>query len=245
MLYRTSAFGFGGGDVTPVVKALLIANVAVFVLQLLLPTSVIVFFGLVPALVWQEFYIWQLFTYQFFHGGLLHLLFNMLALWMFGCDLERRWGSEFFTKYYMVSVIGGAILNVVLAPSQMVPSIGASAGIYGILLAYGVLYPDQIIYFYFLFPMKMKYFVMIIGAIALYSSAASGPSGIAHLAHVGGMLFGYLYLRAAGGSSRQWRGYNPWQQWKLYQDRRRLERLKRRFKIYTGGKDDDPGPTFH
>jgi membrane associated rhomboid family serine protease len=145
----------------------------------------------------------------------------------------------------MVSVVGGAILNVLLAPGQMVPSIGASAGIYGILLAYGLLYPDQIIYFYFLFPMKMKYFVMIIGAIALYSSAVSGQSGIAHLAHLGGMLFGYLYLRGAGGSSKQWRRYNPWDQWKLYQDRRRLERLKRRFKLYSGGKDDDPGPTFH
>jgi membrane associated rhomboid family serine protease len=244
MLYQTRTFGFGGGTVTPVVKFLLIANVAVFVLQLLLPNSVVMLFGLVPYLVWQEFYLWQLLTYQFFHGGLMHLLFNMLALWMFGCDLERRWGSEFFLKYYFVSVLGGAILNVLLAPGQMAPSIGASAGIYGILLAYGLLYPNQIIYFYFLFPIKMKYFVMIIGAIALYSSLASGQSGIAHLAHLGGMLFGYFYLRS-GNRSERWKLYNPWDQWKLYQDRRRLERLKRRFKLHPGGKDDDSGPTMH
>jgi membrane associated rhomboid family serine protease len=126
----------------------------------------------------------------------------------------------------------------------MAPSIGASAGIYGILLAYALIYPEQIIYFYFLFPIKMKYFVMIIGAIALYSSVASGQGGIAHLAHLGGMVFGYLYLRG-GSRSQRWKIYNPWERWKLYQDRRRLARLKRRFKIYTGGKDDDPGPTMH
>jgi membrane associated rhomboid family serine protease len=244
MLYQTRSFGFGGGDVTPAVKLLLIANVVVFVLQLALPHWVVMLFGLVPYLVWQDFYVWQLFTYQFFHGGLLHLLFNMLALWMFGCELERRWGSEFFLKYYFVSVVGGAILNTLFLPGQMAPSIGASAGIYGILLAFALIYPDQIIYFYFLFPIKMKYFVMIIGGIALYSSVASGQSGIAHLAHLGGMAFGYLYLRS-GDRSGRWKMYNPWDRWKLYQDRRRLERLKRRFKIYPGGKDDDPDTTLH
>jgi membrane associated rhomboid family serine protease len=236
---------FGGGTVTPAVKFLLIANTAIFVLQLAMPGWVVTLFGLVPFLVWRDFYLWQLFTYQFFHGGLLHLLFNMLALWMFGCDLERRWGSEFFVKYYFVSVIGGAILNTLFLPGQMAPSIGASAGIYGILLAYGLIYPNQIIYFYFLFPIKMKYFVMIIGGIALYSSLAAGQSGIAHLAHLGGMVFGYLYLR---GGSRwgRWKFYNPWDRWKLYQDRRRLARLKRRFQVLPGGKDDDDsGPTMH
>jgi membrane associated rhomboid family serine protease len=195
--------------------------------------------------VWQYLYVWQLFTYQFFHYDVWHLLFNMLALWMFGCSLERRWGSLFFLKYFFVSVIGGAILNVVFLPGQMGPSIGASAGIYGILLAYGLIYPDQIILFFFVFPMRMKYFVMIIGAIALYSAwKYSGQSGIAHLAHLGGMIFGYLYLRG-GSRLGRWKTYNPWDRWKLYQDRRRLARLKRRFQIIPGGKDDDSGPTVH
>ena len=119
----------------------------------------------------------------------------MLALWMFGCDLERRWGTQFFLKYYFVTVIGGAILNVIFLPGQLGPSIGASAGVYGLLLAYGLIYPDRIVYFYFLFPIKMKHFVWIIGAIAVYSSVTSGESGIAHLAHLGGMVFGYIYLR--------------------------------------------------
>lgn len=238
MQYRTQQFGFGGGELTPAVKFLLIANVAVFVAQLVMPDWVLSLLGLVPELVWDKLYLWQLFTYQFFHGGLFHLLFNMLALWMFGVALEQRWGSEFFLKYYFVSVVGGAILNTLLLPSQIVPSIGASAGIYGLLLAFALIYPNQIIYFYFLFPMKMKHFVWIIGGIALYSAISSGQSGIAHLAHLGGMLFGYLYLR--GG-----KGFNIGEKIKDYRDRRRLARLKKRFQIIPGGKDDDSKPTLH
>jgi membrane associated rhomboid family serine protease len=159
----------------------------------------------------------------------------MLALWMFGTDLERRWGSDFFLRYYFVSVIGGGVLNALLVPGQLAPSIGASAGIYGILLAYGLIYPDRIVYFYFLFPIKMKYFVWIIGGIAFYSSITAGQSGIAHLAHLGGMIFGYLYLRRI----------NPWDRFKLYLDQRRLARLKRRFHVIQGGRDDDSKPTLH
>ena len=238
MQYQTRQTMFGPGGMTPVVKFLLIVNVAVFVLQALLGSvadyRLTLYFGLVPALVLQEFYLWQLFTYQFLHGGLFHILFNMLAVWMFGCDLERRWGSDFFLRYYFISVIGGGILNTLFVPNQLGPSIGASAGVYGILLAYGLIYPNRIIYFYFLFPIKMKHFVWIIGAIALYSSITAGQSGIAHLAHLGGMVFGYIYLR----------GFNPWDRVRDYFDRRRLNRLKRRFQVYSGGKDDDK-PTLH
>lgn len=239
MQYQTRQVVFGPGPVTPAVKFLLITNTAVFIAQTVIGASadyrLTFYFGLVPPLVLQEFYIWQLFTYQFLHGGLFHLLFNMLAVWMFGCDLERRWGSSFFLRYFFITVVGGAILNTLFVPNQLGPSIGASAGVYGILLAYGLIYPNRIVYFYFFFPIKMRHFVWIIGAIALYSSFASGQSGIAHLAHLGGMVFGYIYLR----------GLNPWEQLKDYLDRRRLNRLKRRFKIVSGRKDDDSGPTFH
>jgi membrane associated rhomboid family serine protease len=240
MQYQTRQMSFGGGSVTPAVKFLLIANVGMFVVQTVIdigtgfPLSL--YLGLVPQLVLNQFYLWQLFTYQFLHGGLFHLLFNMLALWMFGCDLERRWGTQFFLKYYFVTVIGGAILNVMFLPGQLGPSIGASAGIYGLLLAYGLIYPERIVYFYFLFPIKMKHFVWIIGAIAVYSSVTSGESGIAHLAHLGGMVFGYIYLRG---------GINPWDHFKIYLDRRRLNRLKKRFQVLPGRKDDDRGPTVH
>jgi membrane associated rhomboid family serine protease len=238
MQYQTRQMTFGPGGITPAVKFLLIANIAVFVLQTLVGAGtdyrIELYFGLVPALVLGELYLWQVFTYQFLHGGLFHILFNMLAVWMFGCDLERRWGSSFFLRYYFISVIGGGLLNTLFVPGQMGPSIGASAGVYGILLAYGLIYPNRIVYFYFLFPIKMKHFVWIIGAIALYSSITAGQSGIAHLAHLGGMVFGYLYLR--GGNPSDW--------FKDYLDRRRLARLKRRFHLHTGGKDDR-GPTVH
>jgi len=230
---------FGGGAVTPAVKFLLIVNVGVFIVQTVIGSSLeqqlTFYFGLVPPLVLQNLYLWQLFTYQFLHGGLFHLLFNMLAVWMFGCDLERRWGSSFFLRYYFISAIGGGFLNTVFLPNQMGPSIGASAGVYGLLLAYGLIYPTRIVYFYFLFPIKMKHFVWIIGAIAFYNSITSGQSGIAHLAHLGGMVFGYLYLRTG----------NPLDKFKDYLDRRRLDRLKKRFQILPGGKDDDRGPTVH
>ncbi|HXG51484.1 MAG TPA: rhomboid family intramembrane serine protease [candidate division Zixibacteria bacterium] len=208
-------------------KFLLIANTGLFVVQLVGGYTLNRLFGLVPQLVWDNFYLWQIFTYQFLHGGLFHLLFNMLALWMFGCELERRWGSTFFLKYYFVSAVGGGILNTLLVPDQTVPSIGASGGIYGLLLAFALIYPSQVVYFYFLFPIKMKHFVWIVGAISLYSSVTAGQSGIAHLAHLGGMAFGYAYLR--------WR--NPWDRIRLFRDRRRLARLRRRFQVIPGGKE--------
>ncbi|NIO06623.1 MAG: rhomboid family intramembrane serine protease [Deltaproteobacteria bacterium] len=235
MIYQARSAMFIGGGMTPAVKYLLIANVAVFIFQSFMDYSFTLIFGLVPQLVWKELYLWQLFTYQFLHGGIFHLLFNMLALWMFGCDLERRWGTKFFTKYYFLTVVGGGLLNAVLTPSQMIPSIGASGGIYGILLAYGLTYPNRTVYFYFLFPIKMKHFVMIIGAIALYSSMTSSGSGIAHLAHLGGMVFGYAYLR--WGNPFVWLG--------IYVDQYRLARRKRRLRMINGGRDDDSKPTLH
>jgi membrane associated rhomboid family serine protease len=234
MRYPAASIAFGGGSLTPAVKALIIANVAVFGLQAMTDGTFVTLFGLTPVLVWERLYLWQLFTYQFLHGGIFHILFNMLALWMFGCDLERRWGSQFFLKYYTVCVIGGAILNVLFLPDQATPSIGASAGIYGILGAYALLYPNSIIYFYFLFPIKMKYFVMIIGAISLYSSITATHSGIAHLAHLGGMAFGYFYLKWG----------NPWGWVGIYWDRYRLARRRRRLRVIAGNKDDSK-PTLH
>jgi membrane associated rhomboid family serine protease len=235
MVYQTRRMMIGGGSITPAVKGLIIANVVVFLLQALQDYTFVFIFGLVPRLVWSKIYIWQLFTYQFLHGGIFHILFNMLALWMFGCDLERRWGTPFFLKYYFVSVVGGAILNTVFMPGQSGPSIGASAGVYGVLLAYGLLYPDRVVYFYFLFPIKMKHFVIIIGAISLYSSIVATQSGIAHLAHLGGMGFGYLYLRWG----------NPLLWIRFYFNQYRLSRRKRRFRVISGTKDDDSKPTLH
>ncbi len=245
-MFRTqSTFGSfsPAGRITPAVKWLLIVNVGVFVFQLPFLGGPRLFwiFGLVPQFVWNQFQIWQLFTYQFLHFGLFHLLFNMLALWMFGCDLERRWSTGLFVKYYWVSVVGGGICVLLLEPNQAVPTIGASAGIYGVLLAYGRLYPNSIIYFYLLFPIRMKYFVLIIGSIAFFSSISPGNTGISHLGHLGGMLFGYVYLRWGGSPSIR----RAWGVLRREYYRFRLARLKRQFKVIQGKGGNDEPPTLH
>ena len=195
--YRRVTFSSSpfGGSFTPAIKNLIIANAAVFFLQAVAGYKLIYFFGLVPQLVLGKFYFWQLFTYQFLHGGLFHILFNMLALWMFGGELEKLWGSSSFLKYYFLCGIGAGICTVIFLPTSVNPTIGASGAIYGILLAYGLLFPDRTIYIYMLFPMKAKHFVILMGAVSFFSSISANQGGIAHIAHLGGMVFGYLYLK--------------------------------------------------
>jgi len=151
-------------------------------------------FGLIPVLVWKKYFFWQLGTYIFLHGSLFHLLFNLFALWMFGCELERQWGTKGFIKYFLVTGIGAGICYAIVSPGQFTPVVGASGAVYGILLAYGLIFPDRMIYVWFLFPVKARHFVIIFGAIELYASITSTGGGIAHVAHLGGMLFGYLYI---------------------------------------------------
>jgi len=192
--------------------------------------------GLIPVLVWKKFFIWQLFTYAFLHGGIFHLFFNMFALWMFGCELERHWGTRVFVKYALVTGIGAGISTVIVSPNLVVPTIGASGLVYGILLAYGLLFPNRLIYLYFLFPIKAKYFVLIFGALELYASWSGSSDNIAHFAHLGGMLFGFVYLRYHSLLSDLRRYY--------YQSKRR--RLRRKLRVIDGKDDsDDLGKTLH
>jgi membrane associated rhomboid family serine protease len=195
--YRFS-FGYG---LTPIIKKLIIVMVAVFFLQTMVSSRITLYLGLVPILVWKEYFLWQLFTYIFLHGGISHLLFNLLALWMFGGELENYWGSRRFAQYFFFCGIGAALCTVVLTPHQFIPVIGASGAIYGLLLAYGWLFPRRPIYIYFLFPIPAKYFVIIFGLIELYSSMEGTGGGVAHLTHLGGLLFGLIYM--AGPRLRQ------------------------------------------
>ena len=190
-------------------------------------------FGLVPAAVTSAFYVWQMATYIFLHGGFFHLLFNMFALWMFGTDLERRWGTREFTKFFFVCGIGAGILSVIVTPSSTIPIVGASGSIYGILLAYGMLYPNRtLLLIPFMIPVKVKYYVMFIGGMALLSSmSAGGGGGIAHVAHLGGMVFGYFYLRGGhrftlglGQRYEQWKRARLRRKFEAYYDRRQAER---------------------
>jgi membrane associated rhomboid family serine protease len=233
------ASSIGPGPLTPAIKILIAINVGAFLLQQVVGELSIAL-GLQPAAVLGQMHIWTPVTYMFLHGGISHILFNMLSLWMFGVELERMWGTAFFTRYYLVCGVGAALTTMLLSflPGQIGQqlyyslTIGASGAIYGVLLAYAMYFPDRRILFYFLFPIPAKYFVMIIGAISLFSAMGSSGDGIAHVTHLGGLLAGWLYLRG-----RRMRLSAEIQ----YQFARwRINRARRKFDVHPGGKDDRP-----
>lgn len=199
----------------PVTQALLIGNVAVFLLQLLLGDDTFAPFMLWPISNFdafspgQNFQIWQLLTYGFLHGGFSHLLFNMLALYMFGGPLEQTWGNKRFLTYYLVCVAGAGLCQVLVGWWAMsnggdpYPTLGASGGVFGLLLAFGMLFPNQRVMLLFPpIPMKARTFVIVFGALELIMGFTGWQPGVAHFAHLGGMLFGWLLIR-------YWRGQPP------------------------------------
>ncbi len=201
--YRTAGFG---PALTDGVKYLLIWNVIFFLLQHFILAkgvpgvglSMERFLGLVPVLVLKKLFIWQVVTYLFLHGGFFHILFNMFALWMFGSDLERIWGTRRFLTYYFFTGVGAGILTLLFTPGSIVPTIGASGAVYGLLLGFAYYFPERRIYLYMLFPVSARVFVIIFGAIAFLSSISQQGSGIAHIAHLGGLVFGWIYIKWAG-----------------------------------------------
>jgi membrane associated rhomboid family serine protease len=238
------AFSFGPGGITPAIKALIIANIAAFVVAWFAPEVMLVF-GLRVADVFGSFRFWQPVTYMFLHGGFGHILFNMLALWMFGVELERMWGTRYFLKYYGVCSVGAAATTVILSllPFDVFGhlynalTVGASGAIYGVLLAYGLYFPNRPIYIWFVFPVPAKYFVMIMGGISLLSSLGGPGGGVAHTAHLGGLVAGYLYLKGMRLnllSEIQYR-FLKW----------RINRMRRRFDVYSGGRANDVDRRVH
>ncbi|HRI47439.1 MAG: rhomboid family intramembrane serine protease [Ignavibacteriaceae bacterium] len=202
--YRPSGFG-GFSFFPPVIKNLLIINGAVFFLMMLMQNIlfrgvpaervIIHYFALMP-IESGNFQIWQLVTYQFLHGGFSHILFNMFALWMFGVEIENSWGSKKFLTFYLISGIGAGLLHMFVSPILTgvgAPTIGASGSVYGIMIAFAMMFPERLIYLYFLIPIKAKYLItfLIIMEFMLVDSASSG---VAHLAHLGGALVGFLYI---------------------------------------------------
>jgi membrane associated rhomboid family serine protease len=227
-------YSLGPGALTPAVRMLVVANVAGYLLTLVVP-SLTVYLGLIPALVVERWWLWQPVTYMFEHGGLFHLLFNMLALWMFGVDLERLWGTRFFLRYYMVAGVGAAATTILLsllpfgfaAEIYSAVTVGASGAIYGLLLAYGMTYPNRPIYMYLVFPIPAKVFVLIIGAISFLSSISESRGGVAHATHLGGLVVGFVYLTWTGsGMTSTLR--SQWLRW-------RMARLRKRFNVHDGG----------
>lgn len=240
--YRSSG---PSGYLPPGVKWLLLANVAVFVLDYfaiaLWGRDPFRFLGLVPYQVLAKGHLWQLPGYMFLHGGFWHILVNMLTLWMFGLDLERDWGTRRFLEYYFLCGVGAGLCVIAasaLFGGMATRTIGASGAIYGVLLAFGLLYPDRVVLFSFLFPIKAKYFVMIIGAVAFLSSFGSG-SGVSHVAHLGGMIFGYAYLRARLPRLNLLAGWiRRYRDWKL-------RRARKRFQVYLRKHDPNRDRRIH
>jgi membrane associated rhomboid family serine protease len=228
------------------VKWLLIANISIFLID---------FFGsfihgdeifsalkLVPIEV-KHGALWQLVTYLFLHSlaGPLHILLNMLGLWMFGAPIEQTWGTRRFLQYYFLCGIGAGVCVVVANllfgdPSQ--PTIGASGAIYGLLLAFGMLFPEQEILVMFVVPLKAKYMVMLFGGIAFVFSFQRG-STVSNLAHLGGMIFGFIYIKTQfGAQNSPGPGFDLQRWWKEY----KLQRARKKFKVYLKkhGSGDPP-----
>ncbi len=234
---RSSFFGY----LTPGVKWLLISNVAVFLLYYLggatLRHHATVVLALSAEAAVRNVMIWQLFTYMFLHAGIMHLLFNMLALWMFGSMLEQDWGTRRFLKYYFLCGIAAGVC--VLAINAAIgdwgtPTVGSSGAIFGLLVAFGVMYPNQTVLMNFLFPIKAKYMVMIYAGIELLLTF--GPNtGVSTIAHLGGMLFGYLYLKTSWPQFGFANVRSAYGQWKL-------QRAKRKFQVYMRKHGKGGGP---
>ncbi len=230
---------------------LIVLNIAIFFgLQLMLSSvgttdrtsslgDVLTFYlGLRPILVIEKFYIWQLFTYMFLHGGFLHIFLNMYALLIFGIPVEQAWGSRRFLFYYFFTGIGAGIIILIIntalgGVNYITPTIGASGAVFGLLLAFGLLFPDAEILIFFIIPMRAKFLVMLYGGIELYSLiSSSGQSPISHAGHLGGIVFGLLFfliLRKRGLSFKS----------KILQARFNREHVRRENKIQNETKQHD------
>lgn len=236
---------------TPAVKVILIATISVWVLfqligeRLGMPTNAI--FALYPTKVIESFYIWQVFSYMFLHSGVFHILLNMLSLWFIGSELEQRWGRGFFLFYYFSSGAGAALfyclgvaIYTVISGNQVplrIPVVGASGAIFGLLLAYGLLFGERTLHFMMLFPMKAKVFIVILAGVEIVSLLDSGVAGgeVANLAHIGGFLAGFLTLT----------GYTRWQR---FQWNRKSKKKGRNLRLIvdneSGEKKTGEGPKY-
>lgn len=249
--YSSSSTGFQfdwDWSITPAIKVIVIACTAVLLAQELSRVLFhapgwnfwLVYLGLVPAYVVHGF-IWQPFTYLFLHDGIWHLVINMFVLWMFGRDVERAWGAKRFYIYYFICGIGAGLINVIVKiimdPSAtgpaLIPTIGASGAIFGVLLAAALLFPHQrVLLIPFPVAIPMWIFVFIMGVIEFFGTLGMGADNVSHVCHLGGMLVGYLYLRRGSYLYAYRNRYSDWKR----------RRLMSRFEVYKRRHRNEPPP---
>ena len=252
-------FSFNIG-MTPGIKLLLIVNIVVFMITSFQP-GIGGPLGLTPAIVVKGA-IWQLFTYQFLHAGIGHILFNMLSLWMFGTAVEGAWGQRRFLRFYLTCGTGAGLCVLMMAyifgspGERLVTTVGASGAIYAVLMAFGIMYPNAPVLLFFLFPVPARWAVVIFGAIAFFGFSGGGGT-ISHIAHLGGLLVGYIYMRSSGLGGSPYTGYRrpawsrwtrwltrwfSWEEWRIALAGWRRRRLRKKFDVYmrqTGGERRD------
>lgn len=189
--------------ITPINKTLILINVVVFGLQYLLGPIIDIQFALWPPqaerLGGPSFQVWQLLTYGFMHGSLMHLFFNMFALFMFGSEIEQLFGSKRYLTYYLVCVVGAALMHLIVVLAGNLPPapvVGASGGVFGILLAFGMAFPTRkLVVIPIPIPMPAWLFVTLYGVLELYLGITQTSQGVAHFAHLGGMATGFVLIR--------------------------------------------------
>jgi len=244
-MYRGRTLSLSFPPFTYWVKRIIIACVAIYFLQVVFgavsPTAasyLITFGSLIPVAVLHG-WVWQLITYSFLHGGVMHVLINMLMLWMFGAQEEMDWGPKKFLEFYLFCIVGAALTTIAVAyspipgVSPVTPTIGASGGVYGVLMAFGMLYGDREIFMFPLpFMMKAKYMVAIMVLLVIIATFQPSQGGIANFAHLGGLLFGFLYIKflpkrglTFGATERYFSLRNSYYRW-------RRRRAARKFEVY-------------
>lgn len=242
--YGRPRISFGAGPLTPGIKGIIFTCVGVYILQWLVPGGWLEFYlGLSPRGLLGSYFLWQPVTYLFLHstGSIFHLVFNMLMLWMFGGELERRWGTQSFLQYYFLCGAGAGLVSVaidVLAGLfrsdgillSDISTIGASGAVYGLLAAQAILFPNRMLLVFLIFPMRMRIAVFLMAAITLWVAIGSANSStgtpINHVAHLGGMALGWAYL------SKAWNPMRLWRNWRWKQKRKR-------YHVVSDIRDDD------
>lgn len=238
---RRTRASFGLGGITPMVKNILIANAVVFLIQLSMGSGLGLtrgqrslaligrYFALVPEMVLTRGFVWQLITYQFLHGGLFHILVNMFMVWMFGRELERIWGPWGFLRFYLICGVAAGATMIVFGPYST-PTVGASGAMLGLLGAFAYYWPNRRVYVWGIVPIQIKYLVLILGAISLFFGTHQARSNVAHLAHLGGLLMGLIYVWKGDprrrltnflqSARKQWRRRQKKREWEKERERR-------------------------